>query len=603
MPKGRKAAKDPAQRLARLRRRNDLVIMGGKRPLGIYIREGQETIQPEIAIWADTQSGVILASEVLNPKASADGGVSEALEALVKALTHPAPLAPPPANWSLADALTQRATSQPIPFPRAPQPGLPTRLLVSDAALAQVAQAVFAPLDVPVEYQPDLPALDQLFQSLAQHMGAKEDAGPPEPFSWDIPAEALSPLYAAAAGYWRRAPWEYLPDHPPVVIELGEQGPQPDVPRLYVSILGAGDQVYGAAFYYSLDALDRALQHGEELITDNPKIDAAIEMLRQAGAPIDQIAPADLRVVVGNLLVEEEGLTDNQVWELMEDGLVCFFNTKEECDPTYLEWMKARKLKAASQDGIPYFLKTNAGQETRPPVQREARALTLAFEALNQFFSQFRAQLEAGAPLGVPLTLTVRVNLGPDRITVPVSFTPTEEMYLDDLLFAEEYDEPEEPASEAALTTVYRFQVRLQWMKDVWRRIELTGDQTLHDLHLAIQEAFDWDNDHLYAFFLSGKAWDQATAYESPYGEAERSAAEYRLEHLPLKKGQRLLYIFDFGDDLRHDVKLEAILPGAAQPGATYPRITEQHGKAPPQYPNAEEEEEAGEEEDEDGED
>ncbi len=49
----------------------------------------------------------------------------------------------------------------------------------------------------------------------------------------------------------------------------------------------------------------------------------------------------------------------------------------------------------------------------------------------------------------------------------------------------------------------YRFRVELEWREEVWRNIEIRGDQTLNDLHYAIQAAFNWDDDHLYAFFLS----------------------------------------------------------------------------------------------------
>ena len=128
-----------------------------------------------------------------------------------------------------------------------------------------------------------------------------------------------------------------------------------------------------------------------------------------------------------------------------------------------------------------------------------------------------------------------------------------------------------------------RFQVKLAWRKAVWRRIELTGDQTLDDLHEAIQRAFGWDNDHLYAFFLSGRAWDRQTEYESPFGEIGRNAAHYRLEQLPIAPGQQFLYLFDFGDELRHLVKLEAVIPGGAEQGVRYPQITERQGQAPSQ--------------------
>jgi hypothetical protein len=69
----------------------------------------------------------------------------------------------------------------------------------------------------------------------------------------------------------------------------------------------------------------------------------------------------------------------------------------------------------------------------------------------------------------------------------------------------------------------------------MWRKIEMRGDQTLEQLHLAIQDAFEFDNDHLYSFFMSGKAWDKKTEYslpegETPYGEffvGERAEDEF----------------------------------------------------------------------------
>jgi len=52
----------------------------------------------------------------------------------------------------------------------------------------------------------------------------------------------------------------------------------------------------------------------------------------------------------------------------------------------------------------------------------------------------------------------------------------------------------------------------------IWRKIQLKADQTLAVLHLAIQDAFDFDNDHLYSFFMSGEAWDSRTEYSLPDG-------------------------------------------------------------------------------------
>lgn len=62
----------------------------------------------------------------------------------------------------------------------------------------------------------------------------------------------------------------------------------------------------------------------------------------------------------------------------------------------------------------------------------------------------------------------------------------------------------------------YTFHVSIPNTGRVWRKVELTADQTLEDLHFAIQDAFDFGADHLYSFFMSGRAWDSSTEYTLP---------------------------------------------------------------------------------------
>ena len=49
---------------------------------------------------------------------------------------------------------------------------------------------------------------------------------------------------------------------------------------------------------------------------------------------------------------------------------------------------------------------------------------------------------------------------------------------------------------------VYTFRISLS--KNLWRKINISGKHTLDNLHDAIQDAFDFDNDHLYAFYIGG---------------------------------------------------------------------------------------------------
>ena len=143
-------------------------------------------------------------------------------------------------------------------------------------------------------------------------------------------------------------------------------------------------------------------------------------------------------------------------------------------------------------------------------------------------------------------------------------------------------------AGKRQVAKAYMFRVVLKWDRKVWRIIEVRGNQTLDDLHLAIQQAFGWDNDHLYAFFMSGKRWDQATEYADPRAEDGRSAAEVRIDALKLVPRKRFLYLFDYGDELLHDVWLVSV--GPVEPRVKYPRIVKMHGEAPPQYPPYEDE-------------
>jgi hypothetical protein len=50
----------------------------------------------------------------------------------------------------------------------------------------------------------------------------------------------------------------------------------------------------------------------------------------------------------------------------------------------------------------------------------------------------------------------------------------------------------------------YVFNAKLDGFKGVRRTIAVRADQSLADLHEALRAAFDWDDDHLYAFWTEG---------------------------------------------------------------------------------------------------
>ncbi len=125
----------------------------------------------------------------------------------------------------------------------------------------------------------------------------------------------------------------------------------------------------------------------------------------------------------------------------------------------------------------------------------------------------------------------------------------------------------------------YVFKVSLK--KSIWRRIELSSDHTLLDLHNSIQRAYGFDDDHLYSFFMDGKI-PSHEVFTSPYDDTGPHVDVVRIGDLELTVGQNILYLFDYGDMWRFLVELEEIRTEGIKPAN--PMIIESKGKSPKQY-------------------
>ena len=134
---------------------------------------------------------------------------------------------------------------------------------------------------------------------------------------------------------------------------------------------------------------------------------------------------------------------------------------------------------------------------------------------------------------------------------------------------------------------IYIFKVSLD--KKTWRRIAVSSNDVLDVLHDAIQKAFEFDNDHLYQFsFRNQFGIEQRVPH--PMCEEEFSTDEFEIKDLPLRIGETMEYVFDFGDYWQFTVELEKIEP--PNPKFKRAKILESHGKAPEQYPDWEDDDE-----------
>lgn len=78
-----------------------------------------------------------------------------------------------------------------------------------------------------------------------------------------------------------------------------------------------------------------------------------------------------------------------------------------------------------------------------------------------------------------------------------------------------------------------------------WDQTPLSRSATLYRLHKAILNAFDLEDEHAHAFFLSNQWWNGYNAFASMKIRGdERLTGNWRLDRAGLVKGSRFKYLF-----------------------------------------------------------
>jgi hypothetical protein len=114
----------------------------------------------------------------------------------------------------------------------------------------------------------------------------------------------------------------------------------------------------------------------------------------------------------------------------------------------------------------------------------------------------------------------------------------------------------------------------------IWRRIAIPDRLTLDDLASAILNAVRFDHDHLYRFSYRNRFGVEDQIHH-PYSDEGPSADEVEIGDVPLRVGQTMTFLFDFGDMWEFDVALEHVDPEIK---IQKPVVLEKHGDPPKQY-------------------
>lgn len=134
----------------------------------------------------------------------------------------------------------------------------------------------------------------------------------------------------------------------------------------------------------------------------------------------------------------------------------------------------------------------------------------------------------------------------------------------------------------------FTIKIKLIWglfAENLWEaEVDINEGTTLSDLHLIIQDVVEFDNDHMFEFFIARtENSEPVIRYEcdSPAPDATNLMAIFRN-----LDGMKLFYRFDYGDDWLFQISKSRKKSFEALKGVKYPHIVKEIGAKPIQYPD-----------------
>lgn len=137
-------------------------------------------------------------------------------------------------------------------------------------------------------------------------------------------------------------------------------------------------------------------------------------------------------------------------------------------------------------------------------------------------------------------------------------------------------------AQSTTSTQIFQLKITLiDSQPPIWRRVLVKGEMTLYQLNQVIQTAMGWTNSHLHLFDVEGELYSLPEFELDEWEESVANERRVRLNTLNWKPKKKIRYDYDFGDNWRHDVRLEKVLP--IEPGVRYPKCIGGARACPPE--------------------
>ncbi len=134
---------------------------------------------------------------------------------------------------------------------------------------------------------------------------------------------------------------------------------------------------------------------------------------------------------------------------------------------------------------------------------------------------------------------------------------------------------------------IFKFRIHMEDQDlTVYRDVEIIPTQTIYELHLAILEAYSFNNLFEAEFYESDEDWYTYKSYPISTNLTD-SANQIRIKDIVKSPHQHLVYVYDPDKVWNFNIELIQIYPRVEE-SSNYPKCVKKIGIAPAQYTPAE---------------
>jgi hypothetical protein len=326
-------------------------------------------------------------------------------------------------NATMGAEAVVRALIEAMESPQAPsQPARPQKIIVRDRQLQFYLRGVLQDLEIVVDYVPELPIVDELFNRFISMAGSRTPK---------LPRKYLELLKTTAREIWDLAPWSLLADYEAISIELNQW----DIEKFYVSVMGMLGMEYGVLLYRSVESLQRfrALALAED---ESMQMESAFLAQDCIFVTFDAVVP-DLTVDLGDLTATQIEPNFGNIHPM--EGMRPFLY-EEEAIATYVALVALKEFVAAFRhqlqaDDLPSLTKTlqvNIPELSVVAVQssqaqsivRTAQVQVETLPQLSQELLKMHLAMDLNDDDFDPLELQIREDLIPNNSFVSLGVMP-----------------------------------------------------------------------------------------------------------------------------------------------------------------------------------